>query len=183
VWDGECLKVRQRSLAKEFHNAVLYGDSYVNCSAFELFTGRPPSEMLPKVTANTVKDSLKSPDDSKREFNVSVWHAKLTSLVTHNRFQLPDRFKRRLSLEMEQWYLTGCHDVRSYRYMRVCLLIAFNACITRLENMCIMHLMMSRKNSLSDDDVNEVFECFDFKDITDSVICNGVFPRSLFDVL
>ena len=103
-------------------------------------------------------------------------------VVSPNKFKLPVNIKQDLSFQMERWYLTGCCVESRYRYLRVSLLIAFEACVQRIEHWCLMHMIVTGQESLKFEEVMEVCKCFNFREITDSIINNGTFPPNLIDI-
>jgi hypothetical protein len=175
VWNGIDLIVNQRKLHSEFKTVRCENHAYINCSAFSLY----PSDitlMNCSIVENETEQNIEQPS------SVSWFHM-LKTLACHNRFCLPDQVKRTLSLEMEEFYLTGCCDEKRYRYLRVCLLISFKACVERVENLCMMHMIVHGMKSLSNNDMSIVLKLFDFREITNHVIDHGSFPPTLFDVL
>lgn len=182
TWNGETLYVRQRVLHTEFSNACNENHAYVNCSVFSLFS---PAITVNHKTINSSHVADEVENQTNNMLSSIVWFERLSDMLQTNntRFCLPDHIKLSLSLEMEAIYLTDCVDEKTYRYLRVCLLIAFKACVKRAENLCMMHMVVNNKIALNDEDVLLVMKLFNFRDITNHVVKNGSFPPTKFDVL
>lgn len=177
VWNGTNLTTKQRVLHSEFEIACHEKDDYINCSAFDLFSPKTT------VTHNDVV-VVEDKDQTIAKAASSVrWFYKLKHMALQTRFCLSDQIKRALSLEMEAHYLTGCNDEKTYRYLRVCLLIAFEACVKRAENLCMMHMLVHDVDILSNFEVIILMKLFDFREITDHIVNHGTYPPTMFDVV